>query len=274
MGKELLKLTNENYFSHEANMDYMSVSQWKQFDDCEVMAMAILNGEYVEKPSSAMLVGSYVDAYFSGEMEIFKTQNPQIFKKDGTLLKDFERANDIIKVIESDPLLMKYLGGKKQVIFTGIINGVPFKIKIDSLLPYAIVDQKIMASIRELIWQYDVSLKRNVQKDFVAAYGYDKQGGVYQEIVRQNIGERLPFILAPTTKEECPDKALIQIDQEYLDKALEEVSLKAPRFQAIKMGLIEPIGCGHCPACRMKKQLVEVISYKALFGKEDNNGED
>lgn len=270
MAQELLVLTNENYFSHQANVDYMSVSQWKDFDECEVMAMAKLNGEYVEEPSKAMLVGSYVDAYFSGEMETFKAQNPQIFKKDGTLLKDFERANDIIKVIESDPLLMKYLGGKKQVIFTGVINGVPFKIKIDSLLEYAIVDQKIMASIRELIWKYDESLKKNRQLDFVEAFGYDKQGGVYQEIVRQNIGKKLPFILAPTTKEECPDKALIEIDQEYLDKALEEVAAKAPRFQAIKMGLVEPIGCGHCPACRKDKVLTSVVMYSDFFNKVED----
>ena len=274
MAKGLLVLTNDNYFSQQANMDYMSVSQFKEFKECEVMAMAKLTGEYVEEPSKAMLVGSYVDAYFSNEMDKFRAENPQIFKKDGTLLKDFEKANEIIKVIESDPLLMKYLGGKKQVIFTGVINGVPFKIKIDSLLEYAIVDQKIMASIRELIWQYDETLKRNVQKDFVEAYGYDTQGGVYQEIARQNLGKRLPFILAPTTKEECPDKALIQIDQEYLDKALKEVEELAPRYQAIKMGLIEPVGCGKCPACRAKKKLVEVLSYKALFGKEDDNGED
>lgn len=264
----MMKLNNENYFSDQANLEYMSVSSFKDFKDCEVMAMAKLKGEYVEEKSKAMLLGSYVDAYFSGELDKFKAENPQIFKKDGTLLKDFEKANEIIKVIEEDELLMKYLGGKKQVIYTGYINGVKFKIKIDSLLPYAIVDQKIMSSIKELVWKYDEELKRNVQKDFVIAYGYDIQGAVYQEITRQVLKEKLPFILAPTTKEECPDKALIQIDQEYLDKALEEVEELAPRYDAIKKGIIEPVGCGNCPACRMKKKLVGVISYKTLFGKE------
>ena len=44
MGKILLKLTNDNYYSQKANMDYMSVSQWKDFNECEVMAIAKLTG--------------------------------------------------------------------------------------------------------------------------------------------------------------------------------------------------------------------------------------
>ena len=138
------ELTNQNYFSVESNQQFMSASQFKDFMKCEVEALAKINGETQEEPSKAMLVGSYVDAYFSGEMEIFAQANPQIFKKDGTLLKDFEKANDIIKAIESDELLMKYLSGKKQVVMTGEIAGVKFKIKVDSLLPNCIVDQKIM----------------------------------------------------------------------------------------------------------------------------------
>lgn len=263
----MFELTQENYFSIESNMKYMSASQFKDFQKCQVMAMAKLNGEYVEEKSKAMLVGSYVDAYFSNELEKFATENPQIFKKDGTLLKDFEKANEIIKVIEEDELLMKYLGGKKQVIMTGKIAGVLFKIKVDSLLPYAIVDQKIMSSIKELVWQYDKKQKKNIQLDFVEAFGYDIQGAIYQEVVRQRMGEQFPFILAATTKEECPDKALIDIDQQYLDRALKEVMELAPTYDAIKKGFVEPIGCGNCPACRMKKKLTQVVSYKELFNK-------
>lgn len=265
------KLTNENYFSPEMNMEYMSVSQWKDFAECEKHALAKLKGEYVEEKSKALLVGSYVDAYFSGEMETFKQENPQIFKKDGTLLKDFETANDIIKAIEDDPMMMKYLGGKKQVVMTGVINGVKVKIKVDSLLPYAIVDQKIMSSIKELIWKYDSETKRNKQYDFIKAFGYDIQGCVYQEIVRQNTGNKLPFILAPTTKEEEPDKALIQLDQDLLDNRLEYVKSKIQRYDLIKKGIVEPTGCGKCPTCRKEHKVSEVVLYSDFFqlGEED-----
>lgn len=261
-----MELTQDNYYSIESNLEYMSASQFKDFQKCEVEGLAKAKGEYVEEPSKAMLVGSYVDAYFSNEMDKFKEENPSIFKKDGTLLKDFEKANEIIKAIENDPLMMKYLSGKKQVIMTGKINDVKFKIKVDSLLDKYIVDQKIMSSYKDLVWVEKNGT--NVKVDFVEAYGYDIQGAIYQEIVRQNTGKKLPFILAVTTKEENPDKALIQIDQEYLDSALQLVKDWCKRYCLIKKGIIEPSGCGHCPSCRKDLKCTQVISYKELFEKE------
>ncbi len=260
-----MELNNENYFSPEANLEYMSASQFKDFMKCEKDAIAKIIGETVEEPSKAMLVGSYVDAYFSGEMDEFKVKNPQIFKKDGTLLKDFEKANEIIAAIESDELLMQYLNGKHQVIMTGEINGVKFKIKVDSLLPDCIVDQKIMSSIQELIWVEKDG--RNVKVDFVEAFGYDIQGAIYQTIVEQNIGKKLPFVLAVTTKEENPDKALIEIDQYYLDKALKLVQELAPHYDLVKQGVAKPVGCGKCPSCRIGLKVTGVVSYETLFNK-------
>ena len=266
-----MPLNNENYFSNENNMEYMSASQFKDFLQCEVEALMKAKGEYAQETSNAMLFGSYVDAYFSNELDQFKAQNPDMFNsKTGELKAPFKNVEEVISAIENDPMMMKYLSGQHQVVMTGTIAGVKFKIKVDSLLEDAIVDQKIMSSIKELVWKYDEETKRNRQVDFVEAYGYDIQGAIYQEIVFQNTGKKLPFILAPTTKEENPDKALIQIDQEYLDKALELVKELAPRFDAIKQGVIEPIGCGHCACCRKDLKVSEVVSYKALFHKEES----
>ena len=261
-----MELTQENYYSTDANLEYMGATQFKDFQKCEREALAKVIGEYEKEPSKAMLVGSYVDAYFSGELDQFKEKNPQILKKDGTLLKDFEQANEIINVIENDPILMQYLSGQHQVIMTGEINGVKFKIKVDSLLDDAIVDQKIMSSINNLEWQQDDE-GRWKKVDFVEMFGYDIQGAIYQEIVRQNVGKKLPFILAVTTKEENPDKALIQIDQYYLDRALKVVQELAPHFDQVKKGLIAPVGCEHCPTCRKTRMVKGVVSYEQLFNK-------
>ena len=267
-----MELNKDNYYSKEANMLYMSSSSFKDFMKCEKEALAKICGEYVEEPSKAMLVGSYVDAYFSHEMGRFAEENPQIFKRDGTLLKDFERANDIIKAIETDKLMMKYLGGQHQVVMVGEINSIKFKIKVDSLLPNAIVDQKIMSSYKELVWiERD---GKNIKTDFVDAYGYDIQGAIYQEIVRQSTGKKLPFILAVATKEENPDKALIEIDQYYLDKALQLVQDLAPHFDLVKQGVIAPNGCGCCPSCRANLKVNKVISYESLFNKVRNDEEE
>ena len=264
-----MELTKQNYFSVAANMEYMSATQFKDFMKCENEGLAKANGTVVEEPTKPMLVGSYVDAYFSSELDEFKANNPQILKKDGTLLKDFEQANDIIKAIEDDPKMMEYLNGEHQVIMTGEIAGVKFKIKIDSLLEYAIVDQKIMSSYRELYWNDE----KHRYCDFVENFGYDIQGAIYQEIVRQNTGKKLPFILAPATKEEGCDKALIQIDQEYLDQALKLVEELAPRYDLIKKGVIEPTHCNKCPVCRKEHKVEGVVSYKELFNKGGNENE-
>ena len=40
-----MKLTNQNYYSQEANKTYMSVSQLKSFMKCEAAAMAELRGD-------------------------------------------------------------------------------------------------------------------------------------------------------------------------------------------------------------------------------------
>ena len=261
-----MKLTNENYFDKEANQEYMSATQVKDFIKCENEALAKVNGVLVEEKTDALLFGGYVDAYFSNELEEYKTNNPDMFNsRTGELKAPFKNIDKVIKTIEEDKLLMEHLQGKHQVIMTGKIAGVPFKIKVDSLFEDKIVDQKIMKDF-DLIWNEE----KHKKCDFIEQYGYDIQGAIYQEIVRQNTGKKLPFIIAATTKEEEPDKALIEIDQYYLDKALKLVKELAPRYQAIKMGLVEPKHCGKCNTCRAEKKLTKVVSYKEMFGKEED----
>lgn len=255
-----MELTNENYHSVEAKKIYMGSSQFKDFLKCEKCALAKIKGEIVEEKTTALLMGSYIDAHFSNEMDDFRHNNPEIFTKNGTLKSDYLKCEEIIKVIEEDEMLMKYLSGEHQVIMTGEISGVPFKIKIDSYHPdKIIVDQKIVKDL-ELVWDEEEHCKKN----FVEYWGYDIQGAIYREIVRQNTGKTLPFVLAVTTKEKTPRKALLRIDDKDLDKALEVVKKLAPRFQKIKNGEIEPNGCDNCDYCLSKKKVTGIFSYHTL----------
>lgn len=263
-----MELTLDNYYSQEANMEYMSVSSYKDFERCERYALAKLCGEYVEEKSKALLVGGYVDAHFSNRLEEYKVENPQIYKKDGTLLKDFEKANEVINVAESDPFFMEQLKGDKQVILTGIIGGVKWKGAID-FLDNDITDLKVVASIYEPVWVERNG--RNVKTNFIDAYGYDIQGAVYQELVRQRFGEIKNFNIAALSKEDIPDKAIINIDNDILAKRLKEVSEKVEHYDLVKKGIVPPTGCGNCPVCRKLKMLTRVENYKELFniGEED-----
>lgn len=246
-----MKLTNENYFDRENQLKYIGVSQFKAFEACEYGALAELKGEYLKEKTPSMLVGSYVDAHFEKTLDIFKAKNPEIFKRDGSLLSQYANADNIIERIERDKMFCKFMSGEKQVIMTGEIEGVPVKIKIDSYLPDKIVDLKIMKDFAPIYKEGQGKLA------WFEAWGYDLQGAVYQEIVYQNTGKRLPFFLAAATKEKEPDIDIIEISQDALDFELNRFKEKITYYDAVKKGFIEPHRCEKCDACKFTKVLTE-----------------
>ena len=80
-----MNLNENNYYTREADEEYMSVSQYKDFRRCEAQALARLHGEVDRQSSTALLVGSYVDAALSGTLGIFRADHPELFKRYGTL---------------------------------------------------------------------------------------------------------------------------------------------------------------------------------------------
>lgn len=93
-----MQLTSENYYSQEANKEYMSVSGYKDFAGtygkmpCEFYGMEKLNGRWEDEKSTALLVGSYVDSYFEGSLDQFKKDNPEIFTQKGELKSNFKQS--------------------------------------------------------------------------------------------------------------------------------------------------------------------------------------
>ncbi len=255
------KLTKDNYYSKEANQAYFSVSQVKDFLKCEAYAVAKIGGEWSEPPSTAMLMGSYVDSYFEGTLEDFKARTPEIFKKDGSLKSDFIKAEKIIERAEKEELFMTCMSGEKQVIMTGELYGAKLKIKMDSYIPHeVIVDLKFIQKIRDIIFN-----KAGWKQTFIENWGYDLQLAVYQEIVRQNTGETLPCIIAAVDKQEYPDIECILIPQEQLDFQLKELKWKMPRIIDVKNHNAEPKRCGHCDYCRATKKLERLITPDELI---------
>lgn len=261
-----MRLDKSNYYSLEADREYMSVSQYKSFAGsygmlgCEFAAMERLAGRWREKPSPAMMVGSYVDAHFEGTLDEFKAENPSIFKRDGGLKSEYSKAEEVIARAERDPYFMKYMSGEKQAIFTGELFGARWKAKLDSYIPgVAIVDLKVMSSITELKWVRDVGYL-----DFVRYYGYDLQGAVYQELVRQETGRRLPFYIAAATKQDEPDIRIIHVTDDYLREAMETARYNMPRVLAVKRGEAEPERCELCACCRRARVLSAPISISDL----------
>lgn len=261
-----MELLEENYYGKEANLKYMSVSQFKDFNGtygkmaCEFAAMEKLHERWMPEKSTALLVGSYVDSYFEGSLERFKEENPELFTQRGELKSSYKKAEEVIARIERDDYFLKYMSGEKQRIMTGEIDGVDWKIKMDSYIEgVAIVDLKVMESITKLKWVPDIGYL-----DFVRYWGYDIQGAVYQEIVYQNTGKRLPFYIAAATKENEPDIRIIQITQNYLDEAMQVVKTNLPRIIRVKNGKTKPDKCDTCDCCRHNRILTRPISINDL----------
>ena len=287
-----MKLTKNNYYGTKSNKEYMSVSQFKDFLKCEAMAMAILNGEYQKPKSDALLLGSFVDEMLTGtkrsQVKFIADNYSELFQKTSKIYLAMNKIEDaksrtafvgdyftnifdsenkpyaaIVQALETidrikkQPLMMEHLSGKQQTIMTGEIANVPFKIKMDSYHPdKMIVDLKYMASLRS----------PNLFEPMVKYWGYDIQGAVYQEIVYQNTGKRLPFYLDIGTKEKPAHLAVAEIKQYDLDEALEKVIKNAPRYNAIKKGEIEPERCEEydCNYCTETAMITEPIDSNFL----------
>lgn len=250
-------LNDANYFSGESQQAYMSASQFKAFRKCEAAALAELRGEYHPETTTALMVGSYVDAWYDGALEDFCARHPEIVKRDGTLKSEYMQADRIIQRINRDPMFCEYMAGEKQRIMTGEIDGVPYKIKMDSYTPdVRIVDLKVVRDFKS-IW---TPLSGRIT--FIEAWGYDIQGAIYQAIE----GNGLPFYIAAVTKEREPDIAIIEIPQRQLDAAMEVVRNESGHIALVKRGIIPPIRCEHCDYCKATKVLDRVISADELDG--------
>lgn len=236
------------YYSQEANRTFFSVSQYKDFTKCEAAALARIRGEYNPPPTRAMLVGSFVDAWAEGTLDLFQHDNPAIFTRKSGLRAEFRKANEVIGRIKSDPLFMRFMSGEKQKILTFKMFGAPWKMKMDSFSEgICITDLKVVQNFRALpLWRYDV------------------QGAVYQKGAELRGYGRLPFYLAVATKERVPDLDIFQIPQSTLDMALREVEGNMPRFIAVKAGLEEPHYCGVCDYCKSVKK-ARIRNYSELL---------
>lgn len=241
---------------------------------CEACALAKLKGEWVEEQTESMAISSYIDAVVSGQEEEFlqkeiekinNKENSYILLKSGKKTAKVIQADEVIAQMRQDEMFMKYIGGDHQQIMTGEISEVPVKIKIDSFhKDKCIVDLKAMANL-DLIWNDKTRQKEN----FIDSYDYVLQGALYQEIVRQNTGKQLPFIIAVATKQKYSQRALLQIDQEKLDLKLQFLQSYLPHLQDLKQGKVESTSCNCCDYCISKQKCDRIWYYDDFWRKEE-----
>ena len=275
-------LTSENYFSQEADKAYLSVSQYKNFIGthgkvgCEAYAIAKLNGTWVEdmEESDALMVGSYVDSHFEGTLDLFKAQHPCMFKKDGSLMAKYIKANEMIERCERDELFSQFMSGEKQIIMTANMFGADWKIKIDSYhRGTCIVDLKTCQSINKVFYHKDSGYM-----NFLSEWGYYTQMAVYQNVEYLNQlssceteeekanCRKLPCYIAAVTKEKVPRIKIIAVEQSLIDEALADVEHNTPKIVQLKNNDYEPIRCEQCDYCAHTEVLTVPMWSSDLLG--------
>ena len=254
--------SDEVYYSVEANKQWCSASQFKDIcgfplrPGCEERALKTINGEWVPETTKALIMGSLLDALWENDdpdylIERFPDCVSSRGATKGQLKSEYQQIVNIYQMTLNSKKFCDYMSGIKQQVMVGEIEGLPYKIKIDSYIPgMAIVDLKTTQTLDRNHRYYIPDSGEKLP--FYLAYGYDTQLAIYREIVRQNTGETLPCYLAVADKQTHPICDIIGLTPKLLDEALENVKQNSEKIIMLKSGEIEPIRCEHsdCDYCR------------------------
>lgn len=269
-------LTQDNYYDDK---EYMSVSRFKQYLECEAKALALDSGKWVdERDQKPLIFGNYVHSYFESKEaheKFLEEHQSDLFssRKPYGLLADYKLADKVIATLETDELFNNLYHGRKgdrvekEMIVTGTIAGVPFKGKIDSInhTRNYMVDLKTMKTIYGEEWCQE--LKRKVPGAIanIINFNYHVQGAVYQELLRQMTGRSYRPLIVAVSKENEPDKEILGLDEETLSEGLEYVSERVSHIWDVVTGKIGPSKCGKCDYCRSRKKLNRIVSIREML---------
>lgn len=238
-------LNLKNYFSTESDKEYISVSQFKLFRECESKALAIINNVEAQDKKQAFLEGNLFENIVTGNMETFLKEHPELISSRGSTAGQLKIEYQKVVNSANRFLDQKFFTNiidkcEKQVILTGEIEGVKVKCMLDLFdkKTNSIYDIKCMKDFK------DQWLPGNkAYASWYYTYGYVLQLAVYREIVRQNFGEPQEIGLIAATKEDVPDLQAVSFSEDLLDIELHNFKRDIKRYDDIKKGLIKPTHC-------------------------------
>ncbi|MFK3657434.1 PD-(D/E)XK nuclease-like domain-containing protein [Pediococcus pentosaceus] len=270
------QLNKENYYDLSTE-SYMSFSLYKRFKKCEAESMAYLKGEIpnVDETNPALLMGNYLHTYFESEEahnEFIEDNSNELIssrgKSKGQLKSNYILADKMVKALERQNLFKGVYQGEKEVILTGKMFGMDWKVRIDCLhvpkdendVAY-FCDLKTSRNLHAKFW--DSELRQ--WNPFVTAYGYDLQMAIYQEIIRQNYALKFaPFIFG-VSKEDVPEVLGIEFKQEELDDALLDLEQRMPHIINLIKGKVDPKPCEKCDFCKSRQQIKGFVDIDSLL---------
>lgn len=284
-------LTSDNYYTVEADREYMSCSQYQDFLRCEAAAMAKIHGIYSPTATEALIVGNYFHTALEGDAahkifcdkhfeEIYKTKQD---KKTGEIVvtgkyAPYVKADEMIEAAKNDPLIGSILSmpGENEYIMTGELFGMPWKVRFDKYINdnRTIIDYKTAADLGRT--EYNPTT--NSRESFLEYLGYMMRAAVYSEIEKQNAksDDDPKFIIVAISKQDPPDKGVYILNhRQRYDYELETIKNNLERIRKVKSGQVKPKRCGKCEYCRSTKRLSRIVPYYYLSpGSYDNMEEE
>lgn len=251
-------LNRDNYFSVEADKEFMSVSQFKNFEKCEAKALNDIEKESQED-KQCFLEGQLFEALVSGDAKLFIAQHPELISSRGAtagqIKSNYAKVISAAEKFNSQDFFVNIVEKcEKQVVLTSEFCDVKVKCAIDLFdrMTNSIYDIKCMKDFKEQ-W----SKEEKAYQPWYYVYDYVLQLAVYREIVKQNFGEPLQVGLIAATKEDSPDVQALSFSYDLLDLEFEKFKSKIKRYDLIKKGFVEPIQCGCCDFCKSIKNIRE-----------------
>ena len=128
-------LKHNNYFSKEADLEYMSVSQFKNFNKCSAKAVHDLQFDMHEE-KEAFVEGSLFEALTIGDAEKFLEDHPEIVSSQsptkGQIKANYKKVVKAADRFNEQKFFRDIISKcENQVILVGEIEGVKVKCCLD-----------------------------------------------------------------------------------------------------------------------------------------------
>lgn len=251
------RLTSKNYYSHGTDLEYMSATWFKAFQECEARALFELQNP-AEIKSIPLLVGNYVHSYFESEkahQEFVSEYQADILTKKGELRADFEKADKMIERLEDTQLFDFFYNNpsnQKEAIITGELFGVNWKGKIDSLNVEKgyFCDLKTTAKVNNTFWNPETRERQS----WFDEYNYGLQMAAYKKLLQMKYHKPFTCYIFAVDKTAIPAIEAFEVDQYRFETGLQQIKEYQPRLLQILNDEVEPERCEHCDYCKATYQ--------------------
>lgn len=256
---EKMKITPENYHSHEAKIAYMSHSQWRSWNECAAATFAEIFRGYQRPKTTPLIVGGYVDRALTAPEDFARyceEYKEDIYGAKGGKLADYKKADLVIDRIQKDATWKIMMSAKKQVVMHGTISGVDWlymsDIQIERNGYETIIDLKTAADFDD-DWVKDGN-GRNIKVNWIDAAGYWRQLAVGRYLFQETYGATPVCAIVAAKKPSTEDRpvglGLWVLDNEVrMSSEIRRIRELTPMVMDWKTGKVTPPRCEKCDYC-------------------------